>query len=813
MPDAAHGPGARRATDSADLLALLEALSSQLVVVDQDGGIRLANQAWRERTAIADYLTAFQMVARPELDLLARVRQGVDEVLGGQLPEFVVEYQVSNNGEPSWMLLRAAPLATEHGRHALIAHVDITARKRAERLSNVQHEVLSLVVGDTALGTTLERLAEAIEHEARGTTCLIATLSPDGNTVSLGAAPTLPPGIGDQLEGAPVGALGHFVDGAAAADLERLTHLNWARAAAAHGYRSVAASPIRARTGAELGVVFCFYPVTGAPSPKSRELLDMAAPLAAISIERHRTVRALRERENRLQSLFILQPDAVITLDATGRMQSLNPAAEHLLGESSADVSGQRLVDLVPATARQQFQAQVSRALTGYPQRFTAALCPKSRGRVDVDLTLVPLSAEGGVAGVYAVAKDITEQLAAAERLEQSGKQLRQSAKMEAVGRLAGGIAHDFNNLLTAIRGYTDLLLSQEETQGGTRDDLHEISRAVERATSLTRQLLTFSRQQVVQPKLVDLNAVVEECRGMLSRLVRADTELAVQPESRPAWVRADPVQIHQVIINLVVNAQDAMPNGGRLLLETGRLEIQDGRVQGALVPLGPGRYVTLRVTDTGRGMDQETQARIFEPFFTTKPPGRGTGLGLSTVYGIVEQSGGRIGFQSAPSAGTSFVIYLPEQAGSGLTNDRSQAAPALPSGTETVLLVEDEETVRTMVRKILATAGYTVLEARHGSDGLLVSREYGGRIDLVLTDVVMPEMNGLRLAELIRAERPDARVIFMSGYTRDEVDRRGLTEPGVVFVHKPFTVLELATVVREVLDQEPTGATGAVQA
>ena len=299
----------------------------------------------------------------------------------------------------------------------------------------------------------------------------------------------------------------------------------------------------------------------------------------------------------------------------------------------------------------------------------------------------------------------------------------------------------------------------------------------------------------------------------MLSRLVRADTELAVQPESRPGWVRADPVQIHQVIINLVVNAQDAMPNGGRLLLETGRLEIQDGRVQGALVPLGPGRYVTLRVTDTGRGMDQETQARIFEPFFTTKPPGRGTGLGLSTVYGIVEQSGGRIGFQSAPSAGTSFVVYLPEQAGSGLASDRSPVAPALPSGTETVLLVEDEETVRTMVRKILATAGYTVLEARHGSDGLLVSREYGGRIDLVLTDVVMPEMNGLRLAELVRAERPDARVIFMSGYTRDEVDRRGLTEPGVVFVHKPFTVLELATVVREVLDQEPTAATGAVQA
>jgi nitrogen-specific signal transduction histidine kinase/ActR/RegA family two-component response regulator len=402
---------------------------------------------------------------------------------------------------------------------------------------------------------------------------------------------------------------------------------------------------------------------------------------------------------------------------------------------------------------------------------------------------------------VYVVAKDITEQLAAAERLEQSGKQLRQSAKMEAVGRLAGGIAHDFNNLLTAIRGYTDLMLSQQSGAGRNEDDLQEIARAADRAAALTRQLLTFSRQQVIQPKLVDLNTVVEECRGMLARLVRADTELTLLATGEPAWVLADPVQIHQVIINLVVNAQDAMPNGGRLTLETGRLEVGPGSTE-PLVALGTGPYVTLRVTDTGRGMNPEIQAHIFEPFFTTKPPGSGTGLGLSTVYGIVEQSGGRIGFRSAPAEGTSFVVYLPEQPATAAPPDRTLQPRALPAGCETVLVVEDEEAVRAMVRKILTTAGYQVLEARHGADGLLVSREYRSRIDLLLTDVVMPEMNGLRLAGVIRNERPDTQVMFMSGYTRDEVDRRGLTEPGVVFIHKPFTVHELATAVRRVLDE-----------
>ena len=796
-------PADRSVVASERLSSLLEALSSQLVVVDRDGQIVAANEAWRERTRIVDYFTAFQMVARPDYELLESVRRGIGDVLGGDRPEFVIEYPLPVDGERRWILLRAAPLGTAAAddRRALIAHVDITGRKRAERLSAIQHEILSLVVADTPLRSTLDRLAAAIETEAPGAACAILVRGSDQSQVSVGAAPSLQGAVRDELDGTTTAQLFHFVDGPASADLGSLPKTSWVSAALAFDLGGVTAIPIRAKSGTDLGVVLLFYRSPHTPPPLARTLLDVGSALAAIAIERNRTVRALQEREARLQSVFTLQPDAVFTLDPRGEIIAVNPAAEQLLGEGSGDLAGQPLVDLIPSGLKAGFQQHLHRALNGYPHRFMLALEPRVRGRLDIDATLVPLVADGGVGGVYVVAKDITEQLAAAERLAQSGKQLRQSAKMEAVGRLAGGIAHDFNNLLTAIRGYADLLLSNEQLAGPPRQDLEEIVRAVGRATGLTRQLLAFSRQQVVQPRRVDLNAVVEECRNMLARLVRADTEIITSLKPEPGWVDADPIQIQQVLINLVVNAQDAMPAGGRIAVEIGRhvagLEQDD-----AIVPLEPGRYVTLTVSDTGKGIDPIIQAHIFEPFFTTKPPGLGTGLGLSTVYGIVEQSGGRVGFRSTPDRGTTFVIYLPAQRAPEGTTDRPAAADAFPTGTETILLAEDEEAVRTMVRKTLAAAGYTVLEARHGADALLVSREYRGPIDLLLTDVVMPETNGLKLAREISLERPETGVVYMSGYTRDEVDRKGLMEPGVIFVHKPFTANELAITIRDAIDR-----------
>ena len=784
-----------------ELSSLLEALSSQLVVLDDEGHIVAANSAWRSRTGIADYFTAFQMVARPGFDLLARVRQGVERVTGGALPEFVTEFQLPGEVEPTWVLLRAAPLVTAAGRRVLIAHVDITARKRAERLSTLQHEVLSLVVADTPLRQTLEQLILALEQEAPGSTGLALFRNPDSDVLTLGAGPGLPPALAGQFDQVAQADLLHFVDGPAVADLARLPGIPWISAAQAFGFQSVSAVPIRARSGSGLGVLALLYKASTAPPPSTRTLLEVGASLASAASERNRTVRALRERESRFHSVFTLQPDAVFTADRAGQIVAANPAAEQMLGESAADLAGQSVSELVPERDRETLRQHFERALTGYPQRFTLAIQPRGRGRIDADTTLVPLVSDGGIGGVYIVAKDITEQLAAADRLARSGRQLRQSAKMEAVGRLAGGIAHDFNNLLTAIRGYTDILLGTEAIQGASRDDLGEIARAVARAATLTRQLLTFSRQQVVQLKLVDLNGVVEECRGMLARLVRADTDVVLDVSSDATWVQADPIQVHQVIINLAVNAHDAMPNGGRLTIETGHYDAVPG-TEGALVPLDPGEYATLTVTDTGRGMDPETQAHLFEPFFTTKPPGQGTALGLSTVYAIVEQCGGRIGFRSAPDQGTTFVVYLPASQAPARGADAAVEAPPIPTGTETILVAEDEESVRSMVRKILGSAGYTVLEARHGADALLVSREYLGSIDLLLTDVVMPEMNGLRLAEIVGRERPDTPVVFMSGYTRDEVDRKGLTQPGVAFLPKPFTVNELASLVRQVLDR-----------
>ncbi|MBM4187715.1 MAG: response regulator [Gemmatimonadetes bacterium] len=788
-----HNP----ATDD-QLSSLLEALSSQLAVVDTEGQIVAANAAWRDRSRVVDYFTAFQMVARPDFALLDQVRDGVERVLNGIDPEFVIEYPLPVEGERKWMLLRAAPIQGAE-RRALIAHVDITGRKRAERLSTIQHEILSLVVADTPLKATLERLANALETEAPGSVCVALLQGPDQRDFTVGGAPSLHPSIRDQFDGVPAGQLLHFVDGPAVADLAMLPNMPWVGAALAHGLGAAHTTPVRSKSGTDLGVLLLLYPSPAAPPPLARPLLDVGSALVAIAVERNRTVRALKEREARLQSVFTLQPDAIFTLDRRGEVVALNPAAESLLGESTADLTRQRLVELVSEPFRKAFEQHLQRALSGYPQRFTMGLEPRGRGKLDIDGTLVPLVADGGVGGVYVVAKDITEQLSAADRLAKSGRQLRQSAKMEAVGRLAGGIAHDFNNLLTAIRGYTDLLQTNEEFSGGTRQDLEEIVRAVNRATGLTRQLLSFSRQQVVQLRRIDLNAVVDECKSMLTRLLRADADLVTVLSPAPGWVDADAVQLQQVIINLVVNAQDAMPNGGRIIVETGRC---DAETTEALAPLDPGNYVTLTVADSGKGMDSETQSRIFEPFFTTKPLGLGTGLGLSTVYGIVEQMGGRIGFRSAIDRGTTFVIYLPLRTAPATGGERPNVAAAIPTGNETILLAEDEEAVRSMVRKILTTAGYTVLEARHGADAVLVSREFAGPIDLVLTDVVMPEMSGLKLARAIEHDRPGTPVVFMSGYTRDEVDRKGLTEPGVTFIHKPFTANELATVVREVLDR-----------
>jgi two-component system cell cycle sensor histidine kinase/response regulator CckA len=380
--------------------------------------------------------------------------------------------------------------------------------------------------------------------------------------------------------------------------------------------------------------------------------------------------------------------------------------------------------------------------------------------------------------------------------------QFRQAQKMEAIGQLAGGVAHDFNNFLTIINGYSDLIQTQLEANSPVRDWVREIGQAGERAASLTRQLLAFSRKQVLEPKVLNLNAVVTDTAKMLQRLIGEDIDLNTVLVPGLGRIKADPGQIEQVLINLAVNARDAMPLGGKLTIETASIELDDTYARGRS-DVRPGRYVALVVADTGSGMDEATKARIFEPFFTTKGPGKGTGLGLATVYGILKQSDGHIAVDSKPGTGTTFTMYLPvveEVIASGKSHPGLNAPPR---GKETILLAEDEPALRALARHVLEMQDYTVLEANQSEKALRIAEQHAGTIHLLLTDVVMPGMSGRLLAERVTAIRPGVKVLYLSGYTDDAVVRHGVLQAETAFLQKPFTPSSLAAKVREVLDQE----------
>ena len=391
-----------------------------------------------------------------------------------------------------------------------------------------------------------------------------------------------------------------------------------------------------------------------------------------------------------------------------------------------------------------------------------------------------------------------------AERDERAAleEQLRQSQKMEAIGRLAGGVAHDFNNLLTIVSGYSELLLERLDQEDPMRPHIEEIKKAGDRAASLTRQLLAFSRKQVMAPQVVDLNRVVAGMNRMLQRLIGEDVELVAICCDDLWRVKADPGQIEQVIMNLAVNARDAMPKGGRLTIETANVELDETYSQRHLA-IAPGPYVMLAVSDTGDGMDTATQARVFEPFFTTKEQGKGTGLGLATVYGIVKQSGGYIWLYSEPGEGATFKIYLPRAEGKVPEARKTEERVQPTMGSETILVVEDDEAVRGFVRGVLQSRGHTLLEAGNSNEALSLLRTHQQPIQLLLTDVVMPQMSGRELAQQLLALQPKMKVLFMSGYTDNAVVQHGALEPGTNFLQKPFSPERLMRKVREILDAE----------
>lgn len=397
------------------------------------------------------------------------------------------------------------------------------------------------------------------------------------------------------------------------------------------------------------------------------------------------------------------------------------------------------------------------------------------------------------VIGIFGIGQDITDR----KRLE---GQLLASQKMEAVGRLAGGVAHDFNNLLGVIMGYSDLVLDGFPADDPRCNQLQQVKKAAVRATSLTRQLLAFSRKQVFQPKVLDLNVLVTDFNKMLGRLIGEDIEMVNILKQGLGQVKADPGQIEQVIMNLVVNARDAMPNGGKLIIETANVDL-DETYCGSHPPTQPGQYVMVAVSDTGIGMDAATQARIFEPFFTTKEQGKGTGLGLATTYGVVKQSEGYIWVYSELGKGTTFKVYLPRVDEPAQTLEADRANLKLARGVETILLVEDADALRELTAALLEMNGYTVLATENGKEAIKLAESYNRQIHVLLTDVVMPGMSGRELANYLTTKRPDMRVLYMSGYTRDAIMHRGVLDDGISFIEKPFSQEALMRKLRELLD------------
>jgi len=396
---------------------------------------------------------------------------------------------------------------------------------------------------------------------------------------------------------------------------------------------------------------------------------------------------------------------------------------------------------------------------------------------------------------------DVTDRRRAEAEKEKLQAQLQQATKMEAVGRLAGGVAHDFNNLLTVITGYSELLLQKVEKESPMHREVKEIKRAGERAASLTQQLLAFSRKQIIEPRVVRLDLLVAEMHAMLPRLIGEDIALQVTTGKDLGSVKIDPGQFQQILMNLAVNARDAMPDGGKIVIETSNVDLDEGYC--ALHPyVKPGRFVMLAVSDTGQGMSEEVKAHIFEPFFTTKEQGKGTGLGLAMTYGAVKQSGGSVEVYSEAGIGTTFKIYLPRVEGEASPSVKDDRPEDMRGGSETVLLVEDEDIVRNLCVRILERLGYKVLQARNGAEAIVLAQGYGDRIDLLLTDVVMPGMNGAELARQLVLHHPEGKVLFTSGYTDDAIVRHGILKEGVSFIGKPYTPSALAKKVRGVLDR-----------
>ena len=737
-------------------------------------------------------------IAHPDyLDLLRRRSEARRK--GDEVPtryEFPI---LAKNGETRWLDFSAGSIRFE-GRQAIVATaVDITERKRAENLQAALYRIADTSRQPGELSELFAAIHRIVSELMYARNLYIALLDEDTQLVTFpyfvdsedpAPAPrVLGRGLTEYVlrTGEPLLATPEVLEGLVAkGEVNRIgaASLDWLGVPLKRGDHTFGVMVVQT------------YEPHVRYADKEKEILTFVSQHVASAIEHKRSEDRLRESEARYRSLVQTAVYGIYSASAVeDRFLDANPALVAMLGYASAE---------------ELLALKVSRDVYWEPEegdRFLAEHRDRDRidgvqarwKRKDGRPITVRLSgrtvrdARRQVVALQMIAEDVTERAA----LE---LQLLQSQKMEAVGRLAGGVAHDFNNLLTVIKGYGELMLGELKANDPMRAEVEEIQKAADRAASLTRQLLAFSRRQVMAAKVIDLNSVVENMDKLLRRLLGENIELNTLLAAKLGAVKADPGQIEQVIMNLAVNARDAMPDGGKLTIETVNLDL-DSFYAREPVNVAAGPYVMIAVSDTGVGMDADTQSRIFEPFFTTKEQGKGTGLGLSTVYGIIKQSGGYIWVYSEPGRGTTFKVYLPRVAEEAETEAGRGPAHESHRGTETVLLVEDEDGVRALIRQVLARNGYQVLEARHGEEALMLAEGHRNVIHMLLTDVVLARMSGRELAQRLGPQRPEMQVIFMSGYTDEAIVHHGMLTPGTTFLQKPFTTESLMNKVREVLD------------